>query len=188
MSRDRGESDVAVRDEFDDAEWFLLSSTPAMIAAAMSSAAPSGVIGTVKEMTAGMRTTVQGRETHANSELIAALLEKAENWDAAKEKARDYRERSKARLEGAGVTSREQLHAQVLGDCREAARLVDERCTAADAAAYRDWSVAIAREVAEAAKEGGFLGFGGERVSEEERAMLARIEEALGVPGGVLLA
>ena len=178
---------MSVRDDFDDDEWFLLGATPAMIAAAMSGAAPSGVIGTVKEMTAGMRATVQGRSEHADSPLILALLEKAENWDAAKEKAKDYRERSKARLEAAGITSREQLHEQVIADCRAAAALVDERCEPSDAAAYKRWSVDIARDVAEAAKEGGFLGFGGERVSPEEQAMLGRIESALGVTGGSLL-
>ena len=179
---------MSVRDEFTEEEWFLLGSVPAMIAAAMSSAAPSGVIGTIKELTAGMRTLARGREEHADSPLIGALLEKAENWDAAKEKANDYRERSRARLEAAGVTTREELHRQVERDCRAAAALVDERASAADASAYKSWSVAIARDVAEAAKEGGFLGFGGERVSDEERAMLARIEQALGVPTGVLAA
>ena len=179
---------MSVRDDFTDDEWFLLGSVPAMIAAAMSSAAPSGVIGTVKELTAGMRAMIEGREEHADSPLIVALLEKAENWDEAKEKAADYRERSKARLEAAGVTSREELHRQVEQDCRTAAALVDERAEPSDAAAYKEWSVAIARQVAEAAKEGGFLGFGGERVSAEERAMLARIEKALGVPAGVLVA
>ena len=86
------------------------------------------------------------------------------------------------------MTSREELHRQVEQDCRTAAALVDERSEPSDAAAYKEWSVAIARQVAEAAKEGGFLGFGGERVSAEERAMLARIERALGVPAGVLVA
>lgn len=184
----RGAVDMSIRDEFSDDEWFLLSATPAMIAAAMSSAAPSGVIGTIKEMTAGMRGTVQGRTEHADSPLIAELLQKAENWDEAKDKARDYRQRSKARLEGAGVTSREALHAQVLADCQAAAALVDERCTTVDADAYKAWSIAIAGDVAKAAKEGGFLGFGGERVSASEQAMLERIESALGTTGGTLLA
>ena len=179
---------MSVRDDFTDEEWFLLGSLPAMIAAAMSSAAPSGVIGTIKELTAGMRVMVQGREEHADSPLIVALLEKAENWDEAKEKATDYRERSKRRLEAAGVSSREELLRQVELDCRAAAALVDERTAPSEAGAYKEWSVTIAREVAGAAKEGGFLGFGGERVSEEERAMLARIEQALGVPTGVLAA
>lgn len=179
---------MSIKERFSDDEWFLLGSTPAMIAAAMSSAAPSGAIGTIKEMTAGMRRTVQGRSEHASSELIQALLEKAENWEEAKEKARDYRERSKARLEGAGVTTREALHEQVIADCRAAAALVDERCSAEEAAVYKRWSIDIARDVAAAAKEGGFLGFGGERVSDEERAMLGRIESALGAQSGTLLA
>jgi hypothetical protein len=37
--------------------------------------------------------------------------------------------------------------------------------------------------VAEASTEGGFLGFGGVRVSEAEKATLAEISGALGVKG-----
>ena len=39
----------------------------------------------------------------------------------------------------------------------------------------------LADKVANAAKEGSFLGFGGERVSSNERQMIAQIETALGV-------
>ena len=94
---------MSIRDDFSEDEWFLLSSTPAMIGAAMSSAAPSGVIGTVKEMTAGMRGTVQGLNDYPDSELITTLLEKAQNWDEAKDKMQDYREKAKARLDGASI-------------------------------------------------------------------------------------
>ena len=179
---------MSLKDDFTDDEWFLLSSVPAMIGSAMSTAAPSGVVGTVKELSVGMRATVEGRSEHPDSALIGELLERAANWDETKAKAKDYRERTKARLEGAGVKDREALHELVLADCREAARLVDERCTASDASAYRRWCVDIARKVAEAAKEGSFLGIGGVRVSDEERAMMGRIEAALGVEGGVLVA
>ena len=176
---------MSIREQFTDDEWFLLGSTPAMIAAAMSSASPGGAI---REMVAGMKSTVEGRETHADSALIGELLARAENWEAAREKAKDYRERSKARIEAAGITSREALLDQVVEDCGQAAALVDGRVDAADASAYKRWCTEVARDVANAAKEGGFLGFGGERVSDEERAMMARIESALGVPGGTLLA
>ena len=179
---------MSLKDDFTEDEWFLLSSVPAMIGSAMSTAAPSGVVGTVKELSASMKAMVQGHADHPESALIGELLARASNWDETKAKAKDYRERTKARMEGANLQSREQLHELVLGDCREAARLVDERCTATDARAYRDWCVAIARKVAEAAKEGSFLGFGGVRVSDEERAMMGRIESALGVEGGVLVA
>ena len=45
---------------------------------------------------------------------------------------------------------------------------------------FRDWLKAIAARVAEAGAEGGFLGFGGEKVSAAETATLERIATALG--------
>ena len=41
----------------------------------------------------------------------------------------------------------------------------------------------LGKRVAEAAKEGSFLGFGGERVSEGERQMLAKLDRALAPSG-----
>jgi len=176
---------MSIREQFDDDEWFLLGSLPAMIAAAMSTASPGGAI---REMIAGMRGTVEGRREHADSELITTLLEKASNWDEARERATDYRERTKGRLEEAGITSRETLLDQVVADCGKVAALIDARCPASESNAYKIWCVSIARDVAGAAKEGGFLGFGGERISDAERATMARIEGSLGVEAGVLLA
>jgi hypothetical protein len=48
-----------------------------------------------------------------------------------------------------------------------------------DADAYRSFLVGIAERTAQAAKEGGFLGFGGEWVSKDERTVLNRISEAV---------
>jgi hypothetical protein len=48
-----------------------------------------------------------------------------------------------------------------------------------DAAAFKSWLQSIAQHTAEAAKEGGFLGFGGVQVSEAETATLAEIRAAL---------
>ena len=101
---------------FSEDEWFLLSSTPASIGALMSAAAPSGVFGTLKELSASMKTTVHGLQSHNDSELIAALLERSENWSAAKEKASDYSERTKQRFEDEGVTNSDELSVLVLGD------------------------------------------------------------------------
>jgi hypothetical protein len=48
-----------------------------------------------------------------------------------------------------------------------------------DAAAYKAWLAHISQNVAEASKEGGFLGFGGVQVSDAEKATLAEISAAL---------
>lgn len=179
---------MTIKDAFSEDEWFLLSAMPGMIGAAMSNAAPSGIIGTIKEMSAGMRASVHAREEHPDSELIKALMSKAENWDQAKEKMADYRERAQQRVKSANVSSREDLQAMAVQDCRAAATLVNERCSESEAHAYKQWTVDIARAVAEAAKEGSILGFGGERISPAELELLHRIEATLGLQSGVLLA
>jgi hypothetical protein len=50
-----------------------------------------------------------------------------------------------------------------------------------DAAAFKRWLREISQHVAEAAKEGGFLGIGGVLVSEAEKATLTEISGALGL-------
>lgn len=179
---------MSIKDAFNDDEWFLLGSVPGMIGAAMSNAAPSGIIGTIQEMSAGMRASARAKREHPESELLSALMSKAENWDEARERMSDYRERAQQRVRDANVDSREDLQALALHDCRAAAALVDERCSESEASLYRQWTVDVARAVAEAAREGSILGFGGERVSPAERELLQRIEATLGIPSGLLIA
>ena len=49
-----------------------------------------------------------------------------------------------------------------------------------DAAGFKVWLQTISENVAEASSEGGFLGIGGVKVSDAERATLADISKALG--------
>ena len=64
---------------------------------------------------------------------------------------------------------------------RQAGALVDAKAPG-DAAAFKGWLRQISQHVAEAAKEGGFLGFGGVRVSDAEKATLTEISTALKLP------
>jgi hypothetical protein len=57
-----------------------------------------------------------------------------------------------------------------------------EQQAPAEVDAYKAWLMAIAVQVANASKEGGFLGFGGTRVSGGEQAALERLSSVLGVP------
>jgi hypothetical protein len=61
---------------------------------------------------------------------------------------------------------------------RQVAALLDAKAPG-DAAAFKTWLQSIGQHVAEASKEGGFLGFGGVQVSEAEKATLAQISTAL---------
>lgn len=60
--------------------------------------------------------------------------------------------------------------------------VLDAKVEPADALGYKQWIVACAEASAEAAKEGGVLGIGGKRVSDEEAAYLAHLRHRLGLP------
>src|SRR3954452_20274712 len=51
---------------------------------------------------------------------------------------------------------------------------------ATDAPSFKAWLKHVAEEVAEAASEGGFLGFGGVKVTDAERASIQEVAAALG--------
>jgi len=71
---------------------------------------------------------------------------------------------------------------EIKGKCiqilQQAGALLDAKAPA-DAAAFKAWLKLIAEHVAEAASEGGLLGFGGVKVSDAEKATLAEISSAL---------
>jgi hypothetical protein len=60
---------------------------------------------------------------------------------------------------------------------------VEKKAKPAEAQAFKQWLVSVGQKVAEAAKEGGVLGFGGTRVSEQETAALKELTSVLGVKG-----
>ena len=50
---------------------------------------------------------------------------------------------------------------------------------AEQAAQYREWALSVAEKVAMASTEGGFLGFGGTRLSDAEKALIEQLKTAL---------
>ena len=70
---------------------------------------------------------------------------------------------------------------QVLDEVRAVAAIVDAKAEPEEAAAFRQWLLATAQAAADAAKEGGFMGFGAVQVSEREQAMLDELRSALGL-------
>jgi hypothetical protein len=68
---------------------------------------------------------------------------------------------------------------QVLEELRTVRALVDAKAAPDEAAAFGRWLMRSAQEAADAAKEGGFLGFGGQQVSEREEAMLEQVRQAV---------
>jgi hypothetical protein len=71
---------------------------------------------------------------------------------------------------------------EVLDELRAVHALLIEKATPEDVEDFREWIRMASQRAALAAKEGGFLGIGGERVSEREQQMLETLGEIFGVP------
>jgi hypothetical protein len=166
-----------------DDELQLLASLPHTIGSGVAFSGSSGLFGTGKELVASTQGLLAGVKDYPGNALIQAIVPDAKAADrgAELEQARKTRDWMSARMKSKGIRSAEQFTALALEDCRAAAALLASKCTPQEAAEYKAWVGAVAEKVANAATEGGFLGFGGERLSEGEKAFIAQMRSALGV-------
>ena len=70
------------------------------------------------------------------------------------------------------------MKAKCLDTLKQAAAILEAKAPG-DAEAVKKWFYHISEKVAEADAEGGFLGFGGTRVTDAEKAALSEISSAL---------
>jgi hypothetical protein len=68
---------------------------------------------------------------------------------------------------------------QVVDELRSVQELVAAKADPEEAAAFGSWIVEAAQAAADAAKEGGFMGFGAEQVSQREKDMIERVRAAV---------
>ena len=153
-------------------EWQQIVSLPQVASLYVALASPSGPLGLVQEMMASTKGIVEALKASSGNELIDAI-------------AADMRERVEKRekLEPPLKPNNDlnEMKAQCLKACRDAAALLSQKAPA-DAGQYKQWVYQSAQNSANAAKEGGVFGIGGERVSEAETAALKEIAIALDIP------
>jgi hypothetical protein len=69
----------------------------------------------------------------------------------------------------------------VLDELRAVNEVVSAKATPEEADAFRGWLLDVAQASADATKEGGFMGFGPELVSQGEQRMLDEVRSTLGI-------
>ena len=162
---------MAKKADFTSEEWQLILSMPQVASLYITLASPSNPLGLAQELIASTKGIVEALKTSSGNELMDAV-------------AADIREKveKRERLEPPLKTSNDlnQMKAQCLQTTREVAALLSQKAPA-DAQAYKQWVYQAAQNSANAAKEGGVFGIGGERVSEAETAALKEIAMALDI-------
>jgi hypothetical protein len=162
---------MAKKADFTLEEWQRILSLPQVASLYLALTSPSGPLGLAQEMIASTKGIMEAFKSSSGNELIDAV-------------AADIREKAEKRekLEPPLQTSNDlnKMKAQCLQACRDVAALLAQKAPA-DAQAYKQWVYQAAHNSANAAKEGGVLGIGGERVSEAETAALKEIAMALDI-------
>jgi hypothetical protein len=159
---------MTAKEDFTDEEWARLERAPIVAGMAISLADPGGPIEAVKESVATIKTVTEAAQTGGHGELVDAVAA------SVAEKAK-HRHNPLGDFKPRGALAGE----QILDELRAANELVTEKATPEEAAAFREWLLEAAKRASQAAKEGGFMGFNAERVSEGEQQMLDKLGEVL---------
>jgi hypothetical protein len=162
---------MSVRDSFTAEEWARVVGAPMLAGIAVTAADPGGLWGAVKESTAVAGALGEAKTSGGGNALIEEIAE-AYGTPEGRDMARGA-----LKNEARGKKPAEVVDAAVT-ELGAVAALVAQKAPDS-ASAFKDWLKAIAAKVAEAGSEGGFLGFGGEKVSAAEKATLDRLATAL---------
>ena len=156
---------MTTKSDFPEEEWTRIVRAPFVAGLAISLADPGGPIEAAKET---MATIKSATNPPSREQLLAEV-------------ALDIQAMTQQRhnpLKGY-KPSRQAPGSRCSTSCERCRRIVAAKATPEEAAAFGQWLVATAQAAADAAKEGGFMGFGAKQVSDGEQAMLDQVRDAV---------
>jgi hypothetical protein len=160
---------MLTKNDFAASDWNTLRDTPQLVGLATLLAEPSG-LGTIKESIA----LTMGIWENQSSEfpLIRDLTSRAE-MQAAQDSLR-------RRLTGSqGERAKDIIRDLALEQARSSMAILTGKADSQEINAYRKLLYGLAEKVANASKEGGFLGFGGKAVSAAEQSFLDDLQSTI---------
>lgn len=156
---------------FTPEEWSQIRTAPMLVTTGVTAADPSGIFGSIKEAAAGMHAMIASLQAGGPSGLLGSLLA-----DKSAPSLPDF----KSMLgEGDKAKQLSNLKTAILGKIRGTLDILKQKASPEEVTSYTAMLSKVADNAANAAKEGGFLGFGGTRVSAPEQAFLDELKAAL---------
>lgn len=157
---------MTTKGDFPEDEWTRVVRAPFVAGLAISLADPGGPIEAAKETMATIKTATNPPSREQ------LLTEVALDVQAMTQQHRNPLGEYK-------LTKGEQPGKQVLEELRSVMAVVAARATPEETAALGQWLLATAQAAAEAAKDGGFMGFGAKQVSDGEQSMLDQVRDVV---------
>lgn len=168
---------------FSEQEWSMLMQAPMQAIIALALADKTDPVSFLHETRAAIQIlTDEQRRTDIDSDLANSLLAALTELDA-QDSLQGEQLLLKKQFEFLGYLqsfkNASEGRKSALEYFQHVQELLAQKVTVLQAKAFKQWLLSICQEVAEAVKEGGFFGIGGERVSREEANMIAEIEKVL---------
>ncbi len=153
---------------FTPEELHLLREIIPLTGFAVAVAGNSGIIGTFKEAAATAKGIGEAAAKYPQNELIQSLL-------------KDFSQNRPVMPKYNPLESsiQEKIKTDALEKTRRVIALLTQKASAQEVTEFKQWILAVSENVANAAKEGAFLGIGGERVSAAEKAVLSDLQGVL---------
>jgi hypothetical protein len=162
---------MTTKADFTEDEWATLVRSPMVAGMAITLADPGGPIEVAKEAYAVLKFAT-GSSTEQRDDLVGELAGEVRGLaEQRKNPVGDFKPRG-------ALAGKE-----IVDELSRANEIVTAKASPEEAEAFRAWILECAQSAADAAKEGGFMGFRAEQVSQGEKDMLAQISSALGVSG-----
>jgi hypothetical protein len=155
---------------FTPEEWAGILQTTGAVSMYIITASPA-VGDSMKESFALAKNLADPKQKESAGGLLKAVL--SEFTDASSAKA--------AQPKYEGAKDMPGLRAMILDDVTKNVAVIDAKAEANEALDFKMWLYKVAKETAEAAKEGDFMGIGGEKVNQAERDALSQLATVLGV-------
>ncbi|WP_291422986.1 hypothetical protein [Deinococcus sp.] len=160
---------MSLKDNFTTDEWLKVMTGPGQAGAAVVAASPSGLTGLMAEAQAIAQTIRANVSSQSRTPLMEAMAADLLGTPP-----------DPKSLPQSTAKNLEDVKTQALEGVRQAVWLVGAKASPEDAAAYKTMLLEVAEKTAAAAKEGGFLGIGGEQVNDKERAVIEEIKRLIG--------
>lgn len=160
---------MTTKSAFDEEEWARVVRAPFVAGMAITLADPGGPIEATKETAATLKVATN---PPSREQLITEIALDVQAMA----------QQHHSPLKGFKPDSSGPVGDQVVAELRGAAALVAEKAEPEETTAFGEWMVQVAQAAADAAKEGGFMGFKAERVSQRERDMIEKVRAAVTPP------